>query len=498
MMQADDLIHDDPEDAVDPQPGANPADDVSFATESEAVADSEETVIEDEAPLAQADEAHSSEEPIEEAEAAPEEPVVEGEASAPAPAEVETMADWLDSVEQAESEPGLRRGDIVEGEIIQTSPTAILIDVGAKAEGVISGRELERMDRHMLDDLQPGKKVFVYVLNPEDRNGNPVLSLLRAQEEQDWREAEQFADSQEAYEGKIAGYNRGGLIVRFGKVRGFVPASQISIERRRQSTGNTPEERWAGMIGEDILVKVVEVDRARNRLILSERLAMREQRARQKARLLEELQVGEVRTGRVISMTDFGVFVDLGGADGLVHLSELTWKPIAHPKELVKVGQTVKVRVISVDAARRRIGLSMKQLEDDPWERLTRTYQVGQLVQGTITKLTKFGAFARLVGAEEIEGLIHISEFADTRVAHPRDVVAVGDVLTLRVVKLDADQRRLGLSIKEVDSARYADFDWQLQQEALQADAPATPPTIGDVVEYHQADEGDEADEAEE
>ncbi|MCZ7547277.1 MAG: S1 RNA-binding domain-containing protein [Anaerolineae bacterium] len=249
------------------------------------------------------------------------------------------------------------------------------------------------------------------------------------------------------------------------------------------------------MIGDSIMVKVVEVDRPRNRLILSERAATREWRAKQKEALLDELQVGEKRTGRVISLTDFGVFVDLGGADGLVHMSELTWRPVNHPKEVVKVGQKVTVQVISVDRERRRIGLSLKQLEEDPWDRIAREYQVGQLVQGTVTKLTKFGAFARLVGAEEIEGLIHISEFADTRVAHPRDVVAVGDVVTLRIIKLDPNQRRMGLSIKEVDSARYADLDWKLQQEAVYQNEPAAP-TIGDSVGYVAEDvaEGDAAD----
>ncbi len=406
-------------------------------------------------------------------------------------AEPMTMADWLDQVDHVEEEPTIRRGDIVEGEIVQTSPTEILVDIGAKSEGVIAGHELERMDRQTFEELQPGAKVLVYVLNPEGRSGNPVLSLSRAQEEQDWRQAEEYRASQAVYESKIAGYNKGGLIVRFGKVRGFVPSSQVSAERRRQASGSAPEERWKDMIGQSILVKVVEVDRPRNRLILSERAASREARARQKEMLLDELQVGEVRNGRVISMTDFGVFVDLGGADGLVHLSELTWKPINHPKEVVRQGQEVTVKVISVDRERRRIGLSMKQLEEDPWQRMVRTHRVGQLVQGTVTKLTKFGAFARIVGSEEIEGLIHISEFADTRVAHPRDVVAVGDVLTLRIIKIEPEQRRIGLSIKEVDSAKYADSDWQFQQEAAYHDGPDAP-TLGDAVGYSDGDVNDQ------
>ena len=228
------------------------------------------------------------------------------------------------------------------------------------------------------------------------------------------------------------------------------------------------------MVGEDVAVKVVEIDRARNRLILSERAAAREWREQQKARLLENLAVGEVHKGRVISIADFGAFVDLGGADGLVHLTELSWKHVTHPREVLQVGQEVEVEVISIDPQRKRIGLSMKRMEHDPWQAVVRHYGIGQLVQATVTKLTKFGAFARLVDAPEIEGLIHISELADYRVSHPREVVLVGDVLTLRIVKIDADQRRLGLSLRQVDSQKYLDQDWQAIADKLDPNTPAT------------------------
>jgi len=222
------------------------------------------------------------------------------------------------------------------------------------------------------------------------------------------------------------------------------------------------------MVGEDIAVKVVEIDRARNRLILSERAAAREWREKQKSRLLDELAVGEIRKGRVISLADFGAFIDLGGADGLVHLTELSWSHVTHPREILEVGQEVEAQVISVDRERKRIGLSLKRQENDPWQQVVRNYEVHQLVQATVTKLTKFGAFARLVDAPEIEGLIHISELADYRVSHPREVVLVGDVLTLRIVKIDADQRRLGLSLRQVDSAKYMDQDWQAIAEEFE------------------------------
>jgi len=249
--------------------------------------------------------------------------------------------------------------------------------------------------------------------------------------------------------------------VRFGRLRGFVPQSQMSMERRRALTeGQTPEDRWGAMVNEPIVVKVMEVDRARNRLILSERFASRQSREKRKENLIKELEVGEVREGRVVSLEDFGAFVDIGGAEGLVHLTEMSWQHITHPREVLQVGQPVKVEVISIDKDNKRIGLSMKRQEPDPWDTIAINYVVGQLVQGSVTKLTKFGAFAQLVDVPEIEGLIHISELSDKRVTHPREVVNEGDKLTLRVVKIDIKNRRLGLSLKKVNSAEYLDLDW--------------------------------------
>ncbi|MFC1961016.1 30S ribosomal protein S1, partial [Chloroflexota bacterium] len=291
------------------------------------------------------------------------------------------------------------------------------------------------------------------------RSKQAVLSLTRALEERDWRIAEEHAASQDLYTGKVSGYNKGGLIVRFGRVRGFVPASQVSEDRRQNAVGGSPLERWGAMIGEDIMVKVVEVDRNRNRLILSERAATKEVRDQRKAELLDHLEVGDIRPGHVVSLTDFGAFVDLGGADGLIHLTELSWKHVTRPDEVVKVGQAVQVKVISLDRDRRRIGLSMKSQGLDPWESVVSQFQVGQLVKGTITKLTKFGAFACLEQASEIEGLIHISELADHRVGHPREVVNEGEELTLRIVKIDRVQRRMGLSLKQVDAVDYLEID---------------------------------------
>jgi small subunit ribosomal protein S1 len=367
-----------------------------------------------------------------------------------------------------------RRGEIREGVIARITPGEVLVDVGAKSEGVITGRELETLDAAMRQSLAVGQTVLVYVMDPEDRNGNIVLSLSRAKEEKDWRTAEALLASQEVYTGPIAGFNKGGLIVKIGNVRGFIPASQLSAARRRRSEGETPEQKWGRMVGETTQVKVIEVDRSRNRLILSERAAVKESREAQKDRLLSEIKVGEVRKGHVISLAEFGAFVDIGGADGLVHLSELSWKRVNHPNEILKVGQEVEVVVLNVERERKRIGLSMKRREDDPWLTIQKKYQVGQLIAATITKLTKFGAFARIEGEDDIEGLIHISELAEGHIDHPKDVVAEGQNVTLRVVKVDAEKRRIGLSLKRVASSAYADTDWEQVAASLDLDEVAT------------------------
>ncbi|MFN2131630.1 MAG: 30S ribosomal protein S1 [Anaerolineae bacterium] len=353
----------------------------------------------------------------------------------------------------------LRRGQVVEGVIVQLRPSEILVDVGAKSEGVILGRELERLGSEGLSELSEGDSLLVYVVTPEDKNGNPILSISKAQAERDWRDAERMFEAGEIFEGVVSGYNKGGVIVRLGQVRGFVPGSQIvSLRgRRRDQEG---DNRLAELVGDQMQLKVIEIDRGRNRLILSERAAMREWRKQSKDRLLSELQEGDVRTGEVISICDFGAFVDLGGADGLIHLSELSWRRVAHPSEVVKVGEEVEVYVLNVDRERKRIGLSLKRLESDPWSLIAERYHVGQLVEGTVTKLVKFGAFARIYD-EDIEGLIHVSELSDERIGHPREVVAEGDIRTLRVIRIDPDKRRIGLSLKRVASSEYLDMDWQ-------------------------------------
>lgn len=354
---------------------------------------------------------------------------------------------------------GYKRGELVEGVVASTSPTSITLQLPNGREGIIPNSELERMDVKRLEDFVMGKSVQVVVVNPYNRQGQTILSYTLALEELDWLEAASYQESKEVYHSKVSGYNKGGLIVRFGRLRGFLPHSQISESRIANAEGETPEQRYTQMINQPISVKVMEVERPRNRLILSERAAMREVRQQRKSSLINELQVGEERDGRVVSLENFGAFVDIGGAEGLVHVTEITHKHITHANQALKIGQAVRVRVINIDPANNRIGLSIKAMESDPWDEIVARYARGVLVRGTITKLTKFGAFARIEGDQDVEGLIHISELSEDRVEHPSVVVKRGDVMTLRVIKIDVAEKRLGLSIKQVNSAEFLDDD---------------------------------------
>lgn len=366
--------------------------------------------------------------------------------------------------EEADEEPveeanGLRRGQVILGTVARTTPNELFVNLGEDREGVVPKREVELMSGRMLEQMQDGAEIHVYIVNPSNHRGHTILSINHAQEELDWRKAEEYMESKDVYDGKIGGYNKGGLIVRFGRLRGFVPQSQISDKRLLDIGGDTPEERFSGMVNQQVSVKVMEVDRSRNRLILSERAAMREVRQRRKESLITELKEGETREGRVVSLENFGAFVDIGGAEGLVHITELSWQHVTHPKQVLEVGQIVDVRVINIDESKNRIGLSIKQLLSDPWDELATRFGTGALIRGEVTKLTKFGAFAKVLNLEAVEGLIHISELSDERVEHPRDVVQRGDKLTLRVVKIDVRQRRLGLSLRRVNSAEFLDED---------------------------------------
>ena len=400
-----------------------------------------------------------------------------------------------------------KQGDIRKGTVARVSENEILVSIGTKSEGVIPAREIDQIDPEFREDLEVGNEITVYVVNPEDQTGNVVLSFVRALEEKDWLLAESMLASGESYDGKIVGFNKGGLIIPIGQLRGFVPASQVSLLRRIDSSGSTPEQRWGEMVDQPITVTVIEVDRERRRLILSERAALQETRESLKDRLLDELAEGDVRSGRVTSLADFGAFVNIDGADGLVHLSEISWDRIEHPREVLSVGQEVEVKVIGVDRERKRIGLSIRQLQEDPWIKNVEALKEGQLIEGTITHLTKFGAFARL--GEDLEGLIHISEISEQRVTHPKEVLHEGDVVTLRVIKIEPERHRIGLSLRKVDSPAYTDFDWKMtlaevveethgeEEEGAAAELPPDEEPVEESEPEAELEEGEEAKEPE-
>ena len=416
-----------------------------------------------------------------------------------------SMADLLDEEEYKVDLP--QRGEIRTGVVASVSPSQILVSIGAKSEGVIAGRALDDISPETRASFEPGQEIEVYILSPEDKHGNVVLSYTRAIEMKAWTLVEDMLKSEEVYEGKISGYNKGGLLVDVEGLRGFVPASQVSAVRRSMAVGSTPEQRWAKMQGEAIAVRIIEVDRERRRLILSERAASNESRQSIKERVIEDLEIGKTYTGRVTSLANFGAFVNINGADGLVHLSEISWERVKHPSEVLEVGQEVDVKVISIDEDKKRIGLSLRQLREDPWKSRIEKFQVGQLIQGKITRLTKFGAFAQLEG--DIEGLIHVSEISDQRVEHPKEELKEGDVVNLRIIRIEADRRRIGLSMRKVDSAAYVDKDMKALAQAfsgdeeLEEEAPAEeketkPKAEEPVAEEESATEEPAAEEKEE
>jgi len=375
------------------------------------------------------------------------------------------MALLLAGIELTLEEPKI--GDIREGIIVEKRSNELLIDIGFKSEGLVNGREIDRI-KDTMETINVGDSIPVFVLR-EDKDGSIQLSISRAQAEKDWQRAEELIANQEIFEGEVTTHNRGGVIVKFGQVRGFVPASQLVSKGTPPPAGeDIPEdERWAHMVGENLMLKVIDIDRKRNRLILSERLAMREYRRKQKEELLSSLKEGDVFDGVITSIADFGAFVNLGGADGLIHLSELSWNRVYHPSEVVSVGEEIKVQILNIDMERKRIGLSIRRLQPQPWDVVHENYEVGQIVKGKITKLVNFGAFARLE-TDGLEGLIHISELSDNRVGHPKEIVTEGEEHNLRIIRIDTDKRRMGLSLKQVlPPEEEVEIDWQI--------APSSP-----------------------
>jgi small subunit ribosomal protein S1 len=338
----------------------------------------------------------------------------------------------------------LKYGDVMDGIIMHLDRDEILVDIGSKSEGIVPSREYSSLSSDERQALSIGDTILVFVVQPENQEGHAVVSIDRARQEKSWRRLQELYEANEVIEAEVTNYNKGGLLVNLDGVRGFVPASQVTEIRGGDEASKQAD--MARLIGSSLPLKVIEINRHRNRLILSERQAVQERRDVMKERLIEELHEGEVRKGRVSSICDFGAFVDIGGADGLVHLSELSWSRVRHPSEVLRVGQDVDVYVLGINAQEKKIALSIKRTQAEPWSRVAAAYEVGQLVRGTVTQLANFGAFARI--EDGIEGLIHVSELVDDRVTHPKQVVSEGDDLLLRIIRIDPQRRRMGLSLR--------------------------------------------------
>jgi small subunit ribosomal protein S1 len=357
--------------------------------------------------------------------------------------QVLTMADLLDQYVPSKA---LRRGEIIDGKVMSKTGEGLLVNIGYKSEGLVPGREMRTLGPEGIAEITVGDEIIAYVINPEGPDGSSILSIDRARGEQGWRILEKAMESDETTKGKIIGSNRGGAVVEAEGVQGFIPLSQlIGPARELYVPGGEPPKE--GFIGMEVEFKIVELNRRRNRAIFSERAALQAWKQIQKMRLVQELNEGEIRRGRVAGISNFGAFVDLGGADGLIHISELSWEPIKSPEEVLTVGDEIDVFILKVDRENLKIALSLRRLKPEPWDEVESNFSVGQVVGGVVTKLANFGAFARIDAG--IEGLIHISELSHEVIKHPRDVVNEGDELNLKIIRIEPDRRRLGLSLKQ-------------------------------------------------
>jgi small subunit ribosomal protein S1 len=366
----------------------------------------------------------------------------------------------------------LKYGDVIDGTVMQRDRDEFLVDIGSKSEGIIPSKEYSTLSPDELSAINPGDQVLVFVVQAENQDGHTVLSIDKARQEKSWRNLQEQYDKNEVIQAQVTNYNKGGLLVNLDGVRGFVPASQVTEIRGGDDASKQAD--MARLVGTHLQLKVIEINRHRNRLILSERMAVQERRDAMKERLIENLKEGETRTGRVSSIADFGAFVDIGGADGLVHLSEISWSRVKHPSEVLKVGDEVNVYVLSVNPTEKKIALSIKRTQPEPWSRVASKYEIGQVVPATITQLANFGAFARI--EDGIEGLIHVSELSEDRVNHPREVVQEGQEVTVRIIRIDAQRRRMGLSLRRVNEGESPLAEFGEAPAASPSEAPESAP----------------------
>lgn len=443
------------------------------------------------------------------------------------------MGELLDSMKPIKP---LRRGDVVEGVVMRADVDGIFVNVGAKAEGVIPPGEMKTLDAADLERISVGDDIVTFVVRSETAEEGAILSIDRAVGEQGWRVLEVAMEAGELVKGKILGFNRGGVIAEAEGVQGFVPLSQLVsvpralfLEAQKQAEQSQPSPSAGGeasgptasessdgeadapdpaqqqvaaqaapaapvrdpredQIGKDLELRVLEINRGRNRAIFSERQAVQERRNVEKARLIEELDEGETRRGKVTGISHFGAFVDLGGADGLIHISELSWDQVSSPDEVVRIGDELDVYVLRVDAKNKRIALSLRRLQPEPWQTISDRYQTDDIVNASVTKLTNFGAFARVEGS--VEGLIHISELTNRMISHPREVVREGQVIRVKILRIEPERRRLGLSLKQAEDEEGGYIPHETEAEpASEVETVALEPeqtTVASLDEDHE------------
>lgn len=341
------------------------------------------------------------------------------------------------------------RGDLREGVIVEIRPNELLVNVGSKRDGVIPQADFTKLDPEFVKNLHVGQVVDVVISRPPEDDGTFQLSIADALQQRDWIDAQDLLDNGKVATHKVVGYNKGGLTIEFRHLKGFVPASHV-IDMPRNMSEDQRRSELEGYIGHDMRVKVIEVDRRRRRLVMSQMLAEREYRDQRREELFATLKVGDIIEGEVRNLRPFGAFVDIGGADGLLHVSEIGWSPIIHPREAISVGDKIQVQVIRLDPKEQRIALSRKRALPNPWDSIDQHYRSGDILPATVTRVVDFGAFAQLEPG--VEGLIHISELADIAVAEPLKTVTAGDQIKVKVLRVDAKRQRIGLSRRQAES----------------------------------------------
>ena len=372
-------------------------------------------------------------------------------------------------------------GDLVNGKVVKIEHDEVLLDIGFKSEGVIPVRELSiRRDVDPSEVVHIGDEIEALVLQKEDKEGRLILSKKRAEYERSWNRIEEKFNAGENVEGEVIEVVKGGLILDIG-LRGFLPASLVDLRRVKDLTA---------FMGTRIEARVIEMDRNRNNVVLSRRVVLEEARKAERSEILSKLKPGMRLRGTVSSIVDFGAFVDLGGIDGLVHISELSWNHVNHPSEVVKVGQEIEVQVLDVDLNRERISLGLKQTTEDPWRSLVKKYPVGAIVEGTVTKLVSFGAFVDL--GDGVEGLVHISEMAKQHVDQPNQVCSVGDTVQVKVMEIDLDRRRISLSMKSAAETLGYDVEVKPLEGEAAEDAAAEEAPVEEAAEAPATEEAAE------